>query len=235
MINQVLEIAKKKGYVIYDQPYRLNIWGVRSATTTPNAFDDEMHVFLNIATTGKPKWFYAVFKCTTDPGTFWLKNPMNPQGTAILNADQYVDAYAIGMHRGKYKALVQVGNVTVTRDYDRDSILDFNNGRITKGKFGINIHHASSTGSTLYVDKYSAGCQVFKNIHDFDFFMKLCELHRQFYGNKFTYTLIDDRMDSKEKLKMKVLVIGSVLIGLVLGGIYLIQSDDENATQDQLQ
>src|ERR1035437_9729223 len=153
-------ILRSKGYELYTRPYELNIIGVRSESTTPNTFDDEIHVFYKVAPI---VWNYHAYKATTDPGTFWLRNPMQPQGTAILSQGQYRGAYQIGLHQGKYKALVQVKPITVIRDYDRDATLDFKNGTKSKGMFGINIHRASVTGITKAVDKYSAGCQVFSN------------------------------------------------------------------------
>jgi hypothetical protein len=224
MINRIKTIAKEQGHVIYTEPYRLNIWGFRANTEKPNVFDDELHVFTNISQTKIAKWAYLVFKITTDPGTYWLKNPMNPQGTAILKAGQYRDTYRIDRHRNKYYALCQrLAKVTVIRDYDRDAVLDFNNGKEQTGMFGINIHRARKAGDTLSVDKYSAGCQVFKNAQDFDFFMKLCEVHRKLYGNKFTYTLVDKRMEFRKTLKK--ITISSVLISLLLGGFYLVSND----------
>lgn len=225
MIDHIRKIANEKGYVIYDEPFKINIWGFRANTTVPNAFDDEMHVFTNISQTGHPKWAYLVFKCTTDPGTYWLKNPMNVSGTAILNPGQYVDVYGIRKHKGQYDALCQTwGNVSVTRDYDRDAVLDFNNGKVVKGSYGINIHRSSASGSSNTVDKWSAGCQVFKNVKDFHFFMQLCYLHRSIHGNKFTYTLVDKRME--ERRKLKTLAIGSILTALILGGTFFITSDE---------
>lgn len=230
MIKEITALARKKGFKIFKEPFHLNIWGFRTNNKTPNTFDDEMHVFLNKAPTGRPKWLYIVFKCTTDPGTFWLKNPMNSSGTAILNPGQYVDTYAIALHQGKYKALCQrLAPVSITRDYDRDAILDFGNGSTSKGMFGINIHRASKTGSTFVVDKYSAGCQVFKNASDFDFFLKLCDVHRSFHGNKFTYTLVDERMENRSQLK--TLAVGGILFAALLGGYFLIKSNEyEDAT-----
>lgn len=224
MIKRIKTIAQEKGHVIYTEPYRLNIWGFRANTEKPNVFDDELHVFTNISQTKIVKWAYLVFKITTDPGTYWLQNPLNPKGTAILKAGQYLDAYSIDKHRNKYYALCQrLAKVTVIRDYDRDAILDFNNGKEQTGMFGINIHRARKTGSTYSVDRHSAGCQVFKNAQDFDFFMKLCEVHRKFYGNKFTYTLVDKRMEFRKTLKK--ITISSVLISLLLGGFYLVSND----------
>ncbi len=225
MINEIKKLAKEKGFTIYEKPYYLNIWGFRANSQVPNSFDDEFHVFMNIGTERLTKWAYWVFKCTTDPGTFWLKNPMNPQGTAILNPGQYVGVYQLGLHLNKYKALVQTGGkVTVTRDYNRNAILDFNNGKTATGYFGINIHRANRTGESFTVDKHSAGCQVFKNADDFDFFIKLCELHRSFHGNKFTYTLVDKRMEHRESLKM--IAIGGVLVGLIVGGFFLVNHEE---------
>lgn len=224
MIQQIKQLAKQKGYIIYDEPYKLNIWGFRANSNVPNVFDDELHVFTNIAKTGKPNWAYFVFKITTDPGTYWLKNPLNDQGTAILKAGQYVDTYAIDMHRGKYLALCQrLRKVTVIRDYNRDAILDFYNGRESTGMFGINLHRANRVGSTYTIDKNSAGCQVFKNAADFAFFMKLCEVHRQLHGNIFTYTLIDKRVEFRQKLKK--ITIAGVLMGILFGGYFLISND----------
>jgi hypothetical protein len=201
MISAVQKLAKQKGYVINEKPHYLNIWGFRSDNKVPNSFDDEIHVFTISGTSQNPVWMYWIFKCTTDPGTFWLKNPERQQGTAILNPGQYKNSHAIGLHRGKYTALVQIGILKVTRDYNRNNVLDFNNGKVVNGLYGINIHRASKNGSTLEVDKYSAGCQVFKNAKDFEFFIGLCQTHRKHHGNKFTYTLIDRQMDYVERLK----------------------------------
>ncbi len=128
---------------------------------------------------------------------------MSPQGTAILKHGQYMNSHKIGLHRGKYLALVQQRPLTVIRDYDRNAALDFMNGKEQTGIYGINIHHASVNGTTKSVNKYSAGCQVFANINDFNLFMQLAERHKQQYGNNFSYTLIDQRAlvrETKKKL-----------------------------------
>jgi hypothetical protein len=126
---------------------------------------------------------------------------MNPQGTAIVKQGQYIGSHGIGMHRGKYLALTQKRPITVIRDYNRDAVLDFNNGKEQTGIFGVNIHHASINGTTKFVEKYSAGCQVFANINDFNLMMQLAQRHKQLYGNDFTYTLIDERALVREAKK----------------------------------
>jgi hypothetical protein len=197
-MNTIQDALQKKGYKIFLRPFELNIVGVRSDSTKPNAFDDTIYVFY---VDKEGKLIQQKFQATTDPGTYWLQNPMNPQGTAILKQGQYIGSHAMGLHRGKYMALVQQRPVTVMRDYDRNAILDFNNGREDTGLFGINIHRASETGTTKVVDHYSAGCQVFASITNFILFMSLCERHKGLYGNSFTYTLIDERAINREAKK----------------------------------
>lgn len=197
-MNTIQQALQEKGYKLFVRPFELNIVGVRSDSTKPNAFDDAIYVFYN---DGGGKVAQHKFPATTDPGTYWLQNPMNPQGTAILKQGQYIGSHMMGFHRGKYMALVQQRPVTVMRDYDRNAVLDFNNGREDKGLFGINIHRASENGTTKTVDHYSAGCQVFASITDFVLFLSLCERHKGLYGNSFTYTLIDERAINREAKK----------------------------------
>lgn len=198
MLAMIQATLLQKGFKTYSRPYELNIVGIRTDSTKPNSFDDFINVFYQDS---NGNWMFHQFKATTDPGTYWLENPLNPQGTAILKHGQYIGSHTIGLHRGKYTALVQKHPLTVIRDYDRNAMLDFMNGKEETGLFGINIHRASQTGTTTYVDKYSAGCQVFASADDFNVFMQLCERHRQNYGNDFTYTLIDERALVRESKK----------------------------------
>ena len=195
MIQATLQ---RQGFTMYNRPFELNIVGVRSNNTIANTFDDFINVFFK---TNDGTWQFHQFAATTDPGTYWLKNPLNPQGTAILKHGQYIGSHHIGLHRGKYLALVQQRPITIIRDYDRNANLDLMNGKEQTGIFGINIHHASVNGTTKTVDKYSAGCQVFANINDFNLFMQLANRHKGLYGNNFTYTLLDDRALIRESKK----------------------------------
>ena len=122
-----------------------------------------------------------------------------------------MDAYEIGLHRGEYAALIERKPVTVIRDYNRDATLDFLNGSLHTGYFGINIHRAMRQGITPYIEKFSAGCQVFENAADFYKFMMMAEKHRSLYGNRFTYTLIDER--AVQRATRRRLVYGSLAVG----------------------
>jgi hypothetical protein len=201
MLLEIQTLFNRSNYKTFIRPFELNIVGIRADSTKPNSFDDTINIFYK---TNDGKWQLHTFPATTDPGTYWLANPMSSQGTAIVKEGQYIGSHGIGMHRGKYLALTQKRPLTVIRDYNRNASLDFMNGREETGIFGINIHHASVNGTTKTVDKYSAGCQVFANINDFNLFMQLAQRHKRLYGNDFTYTLVDERALSRQQKKVAV-------------------------------
>lgn len=135
-----------------------------------------------------------IYTMTTDPGTYWLNNPMNRLGTAVLKPNQWTDCYQLGFHKRdpKHPALVQSRPMAVWRDNNRDSIID-RNGKEDTGIFGINIHRANINGRTMSIGKWSAGCQVFQVKTDLDEVLSICENYRSRLNNRFTYTLIDER------------------------------------------
>lgn len=187
MIKQLLSTLKRMGYTINTKTFQLNIIGVRATKNKPDQFDDHIHLLYSRQ---DGQWIINSFPATTDPGTYWLQNLMNPAGTAILKPGQYKNSHRIGVHRGKYQALVQQNPVTVIRDTNKDAVVDYNSTKEQTGIFGINIHRASVIGVTKYIGKHSAGCQVLANISDFNLLMQLAFRHKELYGNNFTYTLI---------------------------------------------
>jgi len=216
MFNKIKALLRMKRFKLFTRLNELNIVGLRSKSNIPNRFDDELHVFYKVSPV---KWQYHVFKITTDPGTYWLKNPMAPKGTAILAEGQYLNTWTLGLHKGQYKALVQVKPLSVLRDYDRNAVLDFYNGQKFTGMFGIDIHRANKVGVTKTVDRNSAGCQVFENAADFDVFLKLCDMHKAKYGNLFSYSLIDFRTVRRRRLRIAAYCLGATL-GLGIAGNY---------------
>ena len=81
------------------------------------------------------------------------------------------------------------GPITVWRDNDRDSDHNLDDDTKDTGYFGVNIHKAGRDSSQ--VNKWSAGCQVFKNEGDFNEFMVTMNAAARQFGNKFTYTLLE--------------------------------------------
>jgi hypothetical protein len=134
---------------------------------------------------------------------------------------QYIDSYEQGNHKGQYLALRQAKPLTVYRDYDRNATFDIGTNEST-GLYGINIHKAGEDSQD--VNKWSAGCQVFQKKDDFDKFIALTNTHREKYGNKYTYTLIDERAVKRRRRRINLYVglTSTVVLGLAIGiGVYL--------------
>lgn len=191
-----IELAvKSKGYVWFETgDYNLNIVGIRNSNIqnkVTNKFDDL--VTLTYKVNGITK--YHEFDATTDPGRYWEKNLLNPNGVAILVPNQYRGSHTIGLHQGKYEALRQHKPVKVYRDRNKDGKFDMLEESIQEGIFGINIHRANSAewSKSTQIDKWSAGCQVIAANQDFKKFMDLVNKSANLYGKTFTYTLIESK------------------------------------------
>ncbi len=187
--DTVYNAMQNKGYEIFEtdtKPYNLNIIGIRTNKRTPNSFDDTIVVMWKY----QGKWNFNQYPATTDPGLYYLNHPITPEGTAILKEGQYLHCYCLGLHHGKYKALVQFMPVTIIRDFNKDNYLDFSTGHEDTGIFGINIHRANLTGKTINVNQWSAGCQVFADSTHFAEFISLCEKAEKLWGKTFSYTVL---------------------------------------------
>jgi len=185
--DKVKELFDAKGYAFFDDgDYNLNIGGIRCLTDT-NDFDDLVFAAYKVGGNKMVK----VWQATTDAGSYWLNNPMNQEGCAILVPGQYRGSHAVGIHRGQYSALTQVKPVKVYRDDDRDNEHDMESSTIENGVYGINIHRSNPYTASQQVDKWSAGCQVFKQLADFAELMRICTHAKARYGNSFTYTLLN--------------------------------------------
>lgn len=164
------------GYKWFD----FQIVGIRSKANLPNVFDD----LIAVINKDKIQWF----TCTTNPGTHWLKNLLNPKGAALLKPGQYVDTWGVGLHQGKYEALTQQKPVTVFRDKDLDDLAE-ETAVTDTGIFGINIHRANDKMVSKFIDKWSAGCMVLNDPNQFKELLHECKLS----GKKlFTYTLLKE-------------------------------------------
>ena len=192
--TDIEQVMIRKGYRFFKGVYNLNIIGVRSKESVKqsNKFDDAIVVCWGIDSERTGMHNKLIFAATTDPGIKSLKVPMNVKGTAILVPGQYRGSHKIGLHQGKYEALVQCAPVKVYRDANRDDILDVDKRTIDTGMFGINIHKAGL--ASVIVDGWSAGCQVLAKTDEYEIFMDLCRKQKLAgYGDKFTYTLLEEK------------------------------------------
>ena len=187
------KLFKRKGYAYFTNGrYNLNIIGVRRKVHD-NEITDKFDDYLVLIYKTQNREVRRLYSITTEPGYYYMvKQLLNKKGTAILVPGQYRGCWQIGKHKGKYKALVQVKPVKVYRDANKDKVYNMNPKTIDTGVFGINIHRSKEFGSSDKIDRWSAGCQVFKIAEEFKSFMKICEEQSKLYGNSFTYTLINE-------------------------------------------
>ena len=202
MSNFSLDSVKKtltsKGYKWFNdnnnKGYDVNIVGIRNSETggkVTNHFDDTLTISYKCEA---GQWHFHEWPATTDPGQYWMENPMVKElGCAILVPGQYRGSHKIRLHQGKYEALGQRKTVKVYRDNDKDLEYDTDEATITEGIYGINIHRSNPYTESYYINKWSAGCQVFKKIDDFHEFMDICRKARDIWGNTFTYTLVESK------------------------------------------
>ncbi len=170
-------------YTVFERgEFNLNIVGWRLHQGRVNHYDDFIAVYWKEG----ERWYERGFLATTRPGKSWLVSPMNIKGAAIMVPGQYRNAYSLGSFKGK-RVLKQVEEVEVYRDSNKD--LNFDYGSREKGNFGIHIHAGSLYDK--YVERNSAGCQVFQRAADFKEFINICVIASIRYGNKFTYTLME--------------------------------------------
>jgi outer membrane protein OmpA-like peptidoglycan-associated protein len=119
------------------------------------------------------------------------------KGIKILVPSQYLDVYEISKYGGAPALLTNKDSkqmVWLDKDYDRPEFLPSNLTSPLKvnddgtGDFKIGIHLGYPGGKK--VGNWSEdGSQVFSTADELNDFFKLCDAHKEKYGNKLSYTL----------------------------------------------
>lgn len=190
MVELLRHAYTRRGYRFFERgDYNLNLFGVRHPRREAGRFDDLVGCICRYG----GRWQLALWEATTDPGTYYLNEPMRLDGTAIMAPGQWRSLWGIGLHRGQYEALVQRGVVKVFRDNNGDGQLDTGDST-TFGASGINLHKAGQHSTD--VGRWSAGCQVLARAADFEALMGLARAQvAAGLGERFTYTLFDSEGD----------------------------------------
>lgn len=164
LASRVVQFMLGKGYWVARAPGYLSIVYVEGMNEdgafnddVPNHFNDCRMVLA--VEEGKPK-ILGRWEGTTEPGAHYTFTPENPKGAARIALGQY-KAWRVGTHFGggsdPHEALVQVENIKVHRDFDKnfkreDDALDV-------GVFHINQHWGFDN-PVNNIGKASAGCLV---------------------------------------------------------------------------
>lgn len=143
---------------------------------------------------------FMPYQITTSPSlAYYGDKPVNPKGTGIkLPGDTIYYLQDRKLGHGKYKMMVEGEPINVGRYpigvKKMDTYLPANKH---KENTGMHIHRSSTKGKGVCIGPWSAGCQVFDDINEYDDFIKKAEKQTN-NGKKFIYALIqlDDIPDS---------------------------------------
>lgn len=183
-------------YEVFSRSHEKNIIYIEGMDDTGNVNEDSPNVFndlrLVIGFNNSTPVIEGAWPATTEPGFWYTDNPMNADGAARIAFGQY-RSWQIGIHGNSdpHEALVQVADVKVHRDYNRDMVrLD---DAIDEGLFGINQHW----GYDMPIDDIglaSAGCLVGRTRNGHRKFMKLIKSNPRYLADAdfiFTTAILD--------------------------------------------
>lgn len=193
-IELIHECMKDHGMIVFDKPFDATLGGIRTKDNESNTFNDWL--FMSMFTDGGGI-LSIVAEGTTDAGLYYRLNPLNIDGTAIIqHGKQHRGAYTYmekGGHNGQ-EAFRQTGGMDYWRDADRDKYLEFDGEEFLNKIFNTNGHDMGTRGVEGEVNKWSAGCwgseQEIMDV--FYLFARLQKSHGN--GDKFSFAMLHENM-----------------------------------------
>lgn len=191
LANRIINYMRAKNYKIFTGVGEYNIVYLEGCNVdgslnadTPNYFNDRRLLIQFLE--GKPQ-IIGNWEATTEPGSTYTYKPIQAAGCARIAFGQYT-AWRVGMHglHDRHEGLVQVGSVTVCRDFNQD--FKRTGDRLYTGLFGVNQHW----GYDLPVNNVansSAGCLVGRTRQGHREFMRLIKSDRRYQrDHSFVFT-----------------------------------------------
>ncbi|AUB37498.1 Peptidoglycan-binding [Nostoc flagelliforme CCNUN1] len=186
LASRILKYMQDKDYQISSNKQEYNIIYVEGINAdgslnndAPNEFNDQRIVIEVV--NGVPK-IVGQWQATSEPGSYYTYHPMNSGGAARISFGQY-KAWTVGIHGNAepHEALVQVGNVSVYRDFNKD--FKRTSDKLDTGLFGINQHWGYDYAANN-INNASAGCLVGRSRNGHREFMSLIKRDRRYQVNK---------------------------------------------------
>jgi hypothetical protein len=157
--DTIKALYDQHGYPLHDG---INPFAIRNNLWLPDKFND----VIGIVSAGK----VIAFSGTTKPGLSPLKREdVHKDGVFILAPGFYEHCWHKGLHKGKYKALVQFGSGIFRgwRDNDKDGQFDID-GAVWTNVTGLNYHTTRWDFQVQRVGDFSEGCQVQEVATEYD-------------------------------------------------------------------
>ncbi|MDJ0619732.1 MAG: peptidoglycan-binding domain-containing protein [Calothrix sp. MO_192.B10] len=197
--SHIIKYMLDKGYHVDRKTGEYNIVYVEGMNTDgtinpdrPNRFND---LRLIIQVVGRTPKIIGIWEATTEPGKHYTYNPISAyaikHGAARIKFGQY-KAWRVGTHGNAepHEALVQVSDITVHRDFNKDMIRT--GDKLDTGLFYINQHYGYDYPRNN-ISYASAGCLVGRTRKGHREFMKLIKQDWRYQSNrnyKFLTTII---------------------------------------------
>ena len=197
LASRIVKYMLAKGYHVDRKTGEYNIIYIEGMNPNgtlnsdkPNSFND---LRLVIQIVGRTPKITSIWEATTEPGHYYTYNPMNPKGAARVKFGQY-KAWRVGSHGvgspEPHEGLVQVANVTVHRDFNKDMIRT--DDKLDSGRFYINQHYGYDYPRNN-ISYAGAGCLVGRTREGHRDFMRLIKQAWRYQSNrnyKFMTTII---------------------------------------------
>ena len=187
LASRIVKYMQSKNYVVFTEPKEYNIVYVEGMNEdgslnndAPNEFNDRRIVIEVVD--GVPK-IVNHWQATTEPGSHYTFKPMNSQGAARIQFGQY-KAWKVGIHgtAEPHEALVQVREITVCRDFNKD--FKRTGDKLDTGDyFGVNQHYGFDFPQNN-IRVASAGCLVGRRREGHREFMAIIKSDRRYVANR---------------------------------------------------
>jgi len=188
-IEQIKETMLSLGMKVFTEPFDMTLGGIRTKDNASGKFNDWLFMLYHDEDGG----FKGIVEPgTTDAGLFYRLNPLNVDGTAIIqHSVQHKGCYtymATGGHKGQ-EAFRQTGLMKYWRDADRDTYLEFDGKEFT-AIYNTNGHDMGKVGNE--VGQWSAGCWGSTNLI-MDKFYNLAKIQiEEGHGKVFSFAMLHE-------------------------------------------
>ncbi len=180
--SRIVKYMQSKNYVVFTEPKEYNIVYVEGMNEdgslnddAPNVFNDRRIVIEVVD--GVPK-IVNHWQATTEPGSHYTFQPMNPEGAARIKFGQY-KAWSVGIHKD-HEALIQVDDITVCRDFNED--FKRTGDKEDTGLFYVDQHWGYDA-PVNDIKNASAGCLVGRRREGHREFMAIIKGDRRYVTN----------------------------------------------------
>lgn len=198
VIKKIIDYCEKQSYRLFTGKDEKNIIYVEGMDVDGNINSDAPNQFNDVRLVLSNEFrLLGNWSATTEPGRWYTLNPMNAKGAARIAFGQY-KAWAVGTHGNSepHEALVQVGEVAVWRDINKDGIRP--EDKLDRGLFGINQHWGYDLPPDN-IGRASAGCLVGRTRQGHREFMNIIKSDRRYQADRqyiFATTIIpSDKLD----------------------------------------